>query len=79
MSSQTTSEKHPHLYHYTTFEGFKGIVGKQTLWAKYFKHLNDSSEIFYARYRLEGLLVSTFKKEIKADRSRLKKSDKRIR
>jgi hypothetical protein len=36
------------LYHYTTQEGFLGIIQSKTLWASSIRHLNDSSEFNYA-------------------------------
>lgn len=46
-------EAHKQLYHYTNFEGLKGILESQTLWATHFRHLNDSSEIEAMRPLLE--------------------------
>lgn len=36
------------LWHYTTAEGFKGIIESQKLWATHAKYLNDSSELIHA-------------------------------
>jgi len=36
------------LYHYTTLEGFKGIIESGELWASNIKYLNDESEYIYA-------------------------------
>lgn len=36
------------LYHYTTQEGFLGIIQSRTLWASSIRHLNDASEFNYA-------------------------------
>lgn len=49
-------EAHPHLYHYTNFDGLKGILETQTLWATHFRHLNDSSELELMRPILEEKL-----------------------
>lgn len=36
------------VYHYTTWNGLKGILESQELWLTDYVHLNDSSEIHYA-------------------------------
>lgn len=74
MPVQKVSEKHPVLYHYTTLEGFHGIMDSQKLRAKHFRELNDRSEIFHICERLEDLLVPTVKAEIRRRRSELKKA-----
>jgi hypothetical protein len=40
---------HPHLYHYTTEAGLKGIVESNSLWATYFRDMNDATEIHELR------------------------------
>jgi hypothetical protein len=37
-------EPREHLYHYTSMEGFHGIIGNQEIWATAHPFLNDSSE-----------------------------------
>jgi hypothetical protein len=37
--------KHPELHHYTNFNGLRGIIESNTLWATHFAYLNDSSEV----------------------------------
>lgn len=74
MSVQKTSEKHPVLYHYTTLEGFHGIMDSQKLRAKHFRDLNDRSEVFHILEKLQELLVPSVKAEIKRRRSELKKA-----
>ena len=37
------------LYHYTNYEGLKGILSDQRLWFTDYKHLNDTSEIKYSK------------------------------
>lgn len=37
------------LYHYTSFDGLKGIIESRCLWLTHFRYLNDTSEIVYAR------------------------------
>jgi hypothetical protein len=32
---------HPELHHYTTFQGLKGIVETNTIWATHYCDLND--------------------------------------
>jgi hypothetical protein len=43
---------HPHLYHYTNGVGLKGIVESNSLWATYFRHMNDANEIHELRVPL---------------------------
>jgi hypothetical protein len=50
------SAKHPHLYHYTTESGFRGIVSSNSLWATYFRDLNDSTEIMHLKEPLKQVL-----------------------
>jgi predicted DNA-binding antitoxin AbrB/MazE fold protein len=45
-----------YLYHYTTAEGFKGIVESQEIWATSIKCLNDPSEFYYGRDAYEELI-----------------------
>ncbi len=65
-------EQHPELFHYTSFDAFEDIVKSQTLWAKYFRDLNDTTEIFHAETRLADLLTTQLKKYIQQNRSNLK-------
>jgi len=41
-----------YVYHYTTEEGFKGIIESQELWATSIYHLNDWTEFEYGRVAL---------------------------
>ncbi|MDD4957648.1 MAG: DUF2971 domain-containing protein [Candidatus Omnitrophica bacterium] len=45
------------LWHYTTLEGLKGIIESNCLWATDYRHLNDSSELNYARGVLQEELL----------------------
>lgn len=63
-------EVHKHLYHYTNFDGLRGILESQTLWATHFKGLNDSSEILLLRPRLEDLLFENIREIIREDMKR---------
>jgi len=38
-----------YVYHYTTDEGFKGIIKSQELWATSIYHLNDWKEFYHGR------------------------------
>ncbi len=38
-----------YLYHYTTAEGFRGIIESQELWATSIYHLNDWTEFEHGR------------------------------
>jgi len=74
MSDEITSDKHPVLYHYTTFAGFKGIMSSQTLFARHFKSLNDTTEVIHSRLKLSAALLPRIKKEIKKHRGGLKQA-----
>jgi hypothetical protein len=69
MSDEKCSDKHDVLYHYTTMNGFRGIVDTQTLWATHYKHLNDSSELSRLTAILPDFLVPTVKRVIKEFRA----------
>lgn len=43
------------LFHYTTLEGFKGILSKNTLWATHYQFLNDSQELKVALNYIEEI------------------------
>jgi hypothetical protein len=47
----------PKLYHYTDVGGLLGIIQSHTLWATHVDHLNDSSEVQYARRLVIGMLA----------------------
>lgn len=47
-----TPELPSHLYHYTTFEGLKGILESKCLWATHCRFLNDSSEVTLFKNKL---------------------------
>jgi len=69
MSKEKCSDKHDTLYHYTTMDGFRGIMKTQTLWATHYQHLNDTSELARLTPVLTDLLVPTvkrFTKELRA-------------
>lgn len=53
---QKTSEVYKKLYHYTTWEGLKGILQIQSLWATNYKFLNDYSELVLFRDKLVSLI-----------------------
>ena len=56
---QRTSEVYKNLYHYTTWDGLKGILQNQSLWATNYKFLNDYSEIVLFGDKLVTLIFST--------------------
>lgn len=51
---------HPELHHYTTARGLEGIIRTNTLWATYFKELNDAKELQMARLPLVEEISSAF-------------------
>jgi hypothetical protein len=38
------------LYHYTTLDGFVGIIEKQEIWASHVRYMNDSEEVSHGRF-----------------------------
>jgi hypothetical protein len=54
---QKTSEIYKKLYHYTTWDGLKGIIQTQSLWATNYRFLNDYSEIVLFRNKLVSLII----------------------
>lgn len=63
-------EAYKHLYHYTNYDGLRGILETQTLWATHYKNLNDSSEIEHLRPRLEESLRNHISDFIREDSKR---------
>jgi len=49
----------PYLYHYTTAEGFKGIVQRQEIWATDIFYLNDWAELHHGRDMLKAAIRAT--------------------
>jgi hypothetical protein len=58
--SSMYARAHPFLYHYTSQDGLKGILGSNSLWATYFADLNDSQEIHEVRTPLVNELGTRF-------------------
>jgi Protein of unknown function (DUF2971) len=51
---------HPHLYHYTSEVGLKGIIESNSIWATSFEHLNDAQEIIELKEPLTTALAGRF-------------------
>ncbi len=47
----TDEEPPPILYHYTSFDGFLGILHRKAIWASSIMHLNDALEITFSLER----------------------------
>jgi hypothetical protein len=45
------------LYHYTSLDGFAGIVRRQAIWASSIRHLSDSSEFRYTLDLVENEIL----------------------
>ena len=64
-------DAYPKLYHYTNFDGLKGILKSNTLWATHYKALNDFREVEQFRPRLKNLvekyILTAFRKGAKAN------------
>ena len=56
-----------YVYHYTTDEGFKGIIESQELWATSIYHLNDWKEFDYGRDAFIESAKALLKGEVAAD------------
>lgn len=54
---EKVSEVYRHLYHYTNWDGLKGILDTQSMWASNIRYLNDQSELFQARDAIHRLLL----------------------
>jgi hypothetical protein len=58
LSSLPSEEKPPeHLYHYTSIDGVKGILGENSLWASQIHFLNDTQEFKYSISIFEKVLA----------------------
>jgi Protein of unknown function (DUF2971) len=55
---------HPELHHYTTFQGLKGILETNTIWATHYRDLNDSTEVVHLKQLLVGALMPRFNKTL---------------
>lgn len=55
------SEKHKNLIHYTTWDGFRGILESKSLWATHIRFLNDESEYLLA----QSLMLEKFPEMVK--------------
>lgn len=60
--TNTVSEAHPQLWHYTTATGLQGIITSQHLWATDISYLNDAEEFtgFFDR-KLPLILIESFR------------------
>ena len=68
------TEVHPELYHYTDFDGLKGIIKSKTIWAIHYSCLNDSQEMLcfeksLKKYCLKSVAVII--KKLKIDEKKL--------
>lgn len=55
---------YPTLYHYTSEDGLRGIVGEQVIWATHYQFLNDTNEVFEMRDPLVAHILPTLEKAI---------------
>lgn len=51
------SEEHPELFHYTDYDGLKGIIQNQALRASHYRCLNDSEEIVCFKKALKNFSI----------------------
>ncbi len=58
--SEAVLQAHPEVYHYTDERGFEGIVRSNTLWATFYKDLNDTTEVTALREPLRHALGNYF-------------------
>ena len=45
------------LYHYTTWEGLKGIITGQKIWFTHYEHLNDDTELEFGMRQAKAILA----------------------
>ena len=65
-------KSHPELFHYTTFDGLRGILEARALWATHYSHLNDSTEINFVQTAVTSLVAERLLPVIKrAQRNKL--------
>jgi hypothetical protein len=69
IGSAKLQADHPELFHYTRPEGFRAIIGSQTLWATLFRDLTDQQEIRVLKPALRAAIIDLFDKAV-AKRSR---------
>jgi len=69
IGSAKLQADHPELFHYTRPEGFRAIIGSQTLWATLFRDLKDHQEISVLKPALRVAIIELFDKAV-AKRSR---------
>jgi hypothetical protein len=63
---------HPELFHYTTLDGLRGIIGTESLWAAHYSTLNDSTEIKFVRQAIRPYIAENLCSYLKlAARQRL--------
>lgn len=63
--SKTVADQHPHLYHYTTGAGLRGILESQQLWATNIAYLNDADEhVGYFDFRLPHVFREALQTEL---------------
>ena len=63
--SEMVLQAHPEVYHYTDERGFEGIVKSNTLWASFYKDLNDTTEVTSLREPLRHALGKYFVQTIR--------------
>lgn len=63
--TEAVLQAHPQVYHYTDRGGFQGIVDSNTLWATFYKDLNDTTEVTLLREPLCKALVQHFVQTIR--------------
>lgn len=77
MNSTPIYERHPELFHYTSFRGVEGILQSQTLWATHYQYLNDSMEIELMRDEFAKRLFTHLKEIAVINLKRAPFSEKR--
>jgi len=70
----TFFERYPELHHYTSWDGLKGIVTLNTLWATHYKYLNDLTEIEHMKEYLGNLVPARNRRERKSTKKEIEKT-----
>lgn len=80
VDEERLAQEHPHLFHYTTWEGFCGLLDSKGIWATHLRQLNDTSEFTLAARTLAKLIYRANIRELKRMielRSRIRNSIRR--
>jgi hypothetical protein len=61
IATPSFAETHADLFHYTNFNGLRGIITSNCFWSMQFDHLNDTTEINILKQPLASSLAERFR------------------